>query len=380
MKIGISAFAADGGQSGIGQYIMNVIRRLPACGDDAEIVVFAPNRDRNLYDLEQLRITYVFTANFVSAPIVNILWHLIVFPILLRRYRIDCAYMPAGNRRLSLFYGVPSVATVHDFSQLHVKKKYDGLRMFYVNHVLPFFVRRLDKIVSVSKSTARDLVEHAGVEEGKIRVVYNGTDTRRFICKDKSIAAGRLASELSIVTPYILYTARLEHPGKNHVRLIEAFARLKRRNVLEHQLVLAGSKWNGSDAIEEAAHRSGLGDEILMPGFVPDSLLPDLYSAADLFVFPSLFEGFGIPLVEAMCCGIPICAANVSSIPEVVGDAAILFDPYNIEEITEAMQRGLTDYSFRSAMVSRGLAQARQFTWESTASDVFDTCLEAARA
>jgi glycosyltransferase involved in cell wall biosynthesis len=113
---------------------------------------------------------------------------------------------------------------------------------------------------------------------------------------------------------------------------------------------------------------------------VPDSLLPDLYSAADLFVFPSLFEGFGIPLVEAMCCGIPICAANVSSIPEVVGDAAILFDPYNIEEITEAMQRGLTDYSFRSAMVSRGLAQARQFTWESTASDVFDTCLEAARA
>jgi glycosyltransferase involved in cell wall biosynthesis len=380
MKIGISAFAADGGKSGIGQYILNVITRLPACCSDAEIVVFAPNRDRNLYDLEQPRITYVFTSDFVSVPIVNILWHLIVFPILLRRHRIDCAYMPAGNRRLSLFYGVPSVATVHDFSQLHVQRKYDRLRMFYVNHVLPFFVRRLDKIVSVSISTSRDLVEHARVEEEKIRVVYNGTDTRRFLVKDKSIAAGRVASELSIVTPYILYTARLEHPGKNHVRLIEAFARLKRRNVLEHQLVLAGSRWNGSDVIEEAVRQSGLQDEILLPGFVPDSLLPDLYSAADLFVFPSLFEGFGIPLVEAMRCGIPVCAANISSIPEVVGDAAILFDPYNIEEITEAMQRGLSDYSFRSTMVSRGLAQARRFTWEGTASDVFHTCLEAARA
>ena len=105
-----------------------------------------------------------------------------------------------------------------------------------------------------------------------------------------------------------------------------------------------------------------------------------MYSACDLFVFPSLFEGFGIPLVEAMRCGTPICAANISSIPEVVGDAAILFDPYDVEDITRAMERGLTDRSTRETLIARGLARAERFTWERTANDVLDICMEAAGA
>ena len=380
MRIGISAFAADGGRSGIGQYILNVVSRLPACNEETHVFVFAPRRDRDLFDLDQPRITCVFTADFVSLPVVNILWHLLIFPVLLFRYRIDCAYMPAGNRRLSLFYGVPSVATVHDLSQLHVSRKYDGFRMAYAKHVLPFLFRRLDRIVSVSRSTARDLIEHADIEENKIRIVYNGTDTQRFHRSDRRLAAARIAAELSITAPFILYTARLEHPGKNHVRLIEAFSRLKGRHALEHRLVLAGSPWSGADAIHDAIREVDLQDEILLPGFVTDSLLPDLYSACDLFVFPSLFEGFGIPLVEAMRCGTPICAANISSIPEVVGDAAILFDPYDVEDITRAMERGLTDRSTRETLIARGLARAERFTWERTANDVLDICMEAAGA
>jgi glycosyltransferase involved in cell wall biosynthesis len=311
---------------------------------------------------------------------VNVLWHLLIFPVLLFRYRIDCAYMPAGNRRLSLFYGVPSVATVHDLSQLHVRGKYDGFRMTYAKHILPFLFRRLDRIVSVSQSTARDLIDHAGIDKSKVRIVYNGTDAHRFCRRDRERAASRIAAELSISTPFILYTARLEHPGKNHVRLIEAFSRLKRQHALEHRLVLAGSPWNGVDAIHEAIQGAGLQDDILLPGFVTDALLPDLYSASDLFVFPSLFEGFGIPLVEAMRCGTLVCAANISSIPEVVGDAAILFDPYDVEDITRAMERGLNDFSARATLIARGLTRAERFTWERTANDVLDICTEAVRA
>lgn len=380
MKIGISAFASDGGKSGISQYMINVLQRLPRLDPAVQCVIFVPAADRSLFEPVPTGSVIVAVPDWMAQPVASILWHLFLYPVLLRRHRCDCAYLPAGNRRLGMWYGMPSVSTIHDLSQLHVEGKYDGLRMFYIRSVLSVMMRRLTRVVSVSESTRRDLVEYVRIRPERVQVAYNGADLARFAGAARSCAAAHVAAELDIDGPFILYTARLEHPGKNHVRLLEALALLKQRGHLSHKLVLAGSRWNGTEVIEDTIAKLGLQHDVVITGFVENRLLPELYAAADVFVFPSLFEGFGIPLLEAMATGTPVCAANVSSIPEVVGDAALLFDPLNTDDIARQLQRLLQDGRLRQELIVRGRRQAQRFSWEEAASGVLRQCYEAVAA
>lgn len=380
MKIGISAFASDGGKSGISQYMINVLHRLPRLDPAVQCVIFVPAADRSLFEPVPTGSVIVAVPDWMAQPVASILWHLFLYPVLLRRHRCDCAYLPAGNRRLGMWYGMPSVSTIHDLSQLHVEGKYDGLRMFYIRSVLSVMMRRLTRVVSVSESTRRDLVEFVRIRPERVQVAYNGADLARFAGAARSCAAAHVAAELDIDGPFILYTARLEHPGKNHVRLLEALALLKQRGHLSHKLVLAGSRWNGTEVIEDTIAKLGLQHDVVITGFVENRLLPELYAAADVFVFPSLFEGFGIPLLEAMATGTPVCAANVSSIPEVVGDAALLFDPLNTDDIARQLQRLLQDGRLRQELIGRGRRQAQRFSWEEAASGVLRQCYEAVAA
>jgi glycosyltransferase involved in cell wall biosynthesis len=380
MKIGISAFAADGGKSGISQYMINVLQRLPRLDTDVRCVVFVPAAERALFEPAPSGTEIISVPDWMAHPVASILWHLCLYPLLLKRHHCDCAFLPAGNRRLGLWYGVPSVSTIHDLSQLHVEGKYDPLRMFYIRRVLPLMMQRLTRLVSVSKSTRRDLVDHAGIHPEHIRVAYNGADLSGFTSILRAEARETVATALGIDVPFILYTARLEHPGKNHVRLLEAFALLKQRGLLSHKLVLAGSRWNGAEVIEDRIVQLGLVDDVIITGFVDAQLLPQLYAAADVFVFPSLFEGFGIPLLESMAAGTPVCAANVSSIPEVVGDAALLFDPREPDDIARQLERLLHDSALRLQLVGRGRKQAQQFSWDDAASGVLQQCYEAVAA
>ena len=380
MKIGISAFAADGGKSGISQYMINVLQRLTRLDPAVSCIIFVPAAERALFEPATAGSEIVTVPDWMAHPVASILWHLLLYPVLLKRHHCDCAYLPAGNRRLGLWYGVPSVSTIHDLSQLHVEGKYDPLRMFYIRRVLPFMMQKLTRVVSVSESTRRDLVEHAGIRPERIRVAHNGADLSGFAATSRPGARETIARELGIDGPFILYTARLEHPGKNHVRLLEALALLKERGRLTHRLVLAGSRWNGAEVIEERIGELGLTNDVTLAGFVENRLLPELYAAADVFVFPSLFEGFGIPLLEAMAAGTPVCAASVSSIPEVVGDAALLFDPVNPADIAVQLDRLLQDAALRQDLVARGRRQVQRFSWDDAASGVLRQCHEAVAA
>jgi glycosyltransferase involved in cell wall biosynthesis len=380
MKIGISAFAADGGKSGISQYMINVLQRLTRLDPAVSCIIFVPAAERALFEPATAGSEIVTVPDWMAHPVASILWHLLLYPVLLKRHHCDCAYLPAGNRRLGLWYGVPSVSTIHDLSQLHVEGKYDPLRMFYIRRVLPFMMQKLTRVVSVSESTRRDLVEHAGIRPERIRVAHNGADLSGFAATSRPGARETIARELGIDGPFILYTARLEHPGKNHVRLLEALVLLKERGRLTHRLVLAGSRWNGAEVIEERIGELGLTNDVTLAGFVENRLLPELYAAADVFVFPSLFEGFGIPLLEAMAAGTPVCAASVSSIPEVVGDAALLFDPVNPADIAVQLDRLLQDAALRQDLVARGRRQVQRFSWDDAASGVLRQCHEAVAA
>ena len=374
MKIGISAFAGDSGKSGISQYMKNIFKRLPELSDGDEYVMFMSSSDREHFDFGHERVRVVTLPNWFGHPVVNIFWHLICLPVMLAAYRCDCVYLPAGNRRLAWWYGVPSIGTVHDLSQLHVEGKYDPFRMFYCKKVLPFLMRRLDRVISVSEATRQDLEQYAGVEHEFIDVVYNGADLEQFKHHYKKPATRRVQKKYDITAPYILYTARLEHPGKNHVRLLEAFANLKRKKEIPHYLILAGSPWFGAEAIYAATQKLGISEHVIFAGFVPNEELPDLYAGADLFAFPSLFEGFGIPLLEAMASGTPIVASNVASIPEVVQDAGLLFEPTRTEEIQYAIARLTKDAELRKTLVKLGLEQSQRFSWDDSAKQVWNIC------
>jgi glycosyltransferase involved in cell wall biosynthesis len=380
MKIGISAFAADGGKSGISRYMTNVLQRLPRLDPSVCCIIFVPASERDLFEPVPAGSRIVTVPDWMAHPVLSILWHLLLYPLLLKRHRCDCAYLPAGNRRLGMWYGVPSVSTIHDLSQLHVDGKYDRLRMFYIKRILPVMMKRLTRVVSVSHSTRRDLVEHARIHPERIRVACNGADLSGFSTTTRDTASRNIAELLGTDMPFILYTARIEHPGKNHVRLLEAMALLKQRHGFSHKLVLAGSRWNGAEVVDATIRRLGLQDDVIMTGYIDDHLLPQLYSAADLFVFPSLFEGFGIPLLEAMAAGTPVCAANVSSIPEVAGDAALLFDPQQPGDIAACIDRLLHDSDLRRALIRRGYRQAGRFSWDDAASGVLQQCYEAIAA
>ena len=371
IRVGVACFASDGGRSGIGQYLLNVVGRLSAVAPEDEFVVFAPRRDALLWEDLPRGTALELVADVFDSPVPSLAWHSVVLPRRLKALACDAVFLPAGNRRLGMAYGVPSVATVHDLSQLHVPGKYDPLRMFYATRVLPRLISRQDRVVTVSHSTRHDVLERTGLTPGQVAVVPNGVDLARYRPVEGTGLQGPGAS--AVPAPYILYVARLEHPGKNHVALLEAYARLRAAGV-RHKLVLAGPRWDGAEAIDRAVERLRLSADVVFTGFVAGEDLPGLYANASLFVFPSLYEGFGIPVLEAMAAGTPACVANVSSLPEVAGDAALLFDPHDAESIAASMLRILGDDVLRARLRARGLQRARQFTWERSARGVVDAC------
>lgn len=378
LTVGIACFASDCGRSGIGQYLVNVVRRLPEIAPADRFVLFAPERDRGLWEPLPASARLELVEDRYDSPLPSLWWHAATLPRRLRAHACDVVFLPAGNRRLGLRYGVPGVATVHDLSQLHVPQKYDLARMVYATRVLPRLIGRQDRVVTVSSSTRTDVLQRTSISPDRVSVVPNGVDLSRYTMCD----AGRprsAAGHPGIDQPYLLYVARLEHPGKNHVTLLEAYARLRAAGV-SHKLVLAGPRWSGAEAIDAAVARLGLADHVVFTGFVPGDALPALYAGATAFVFPSLYEGFGIPLLEAMACGIPACVANTSSLPEVAGDAALLFDPRDPGAIADALHRLLSDDLLRARLRARGLKRCTEFTWENSARGVMEACRAAVGA
>ena len=211
-----------------------------------------------------------------------------------------------------------------------------------------------------------------GVPEDKVTVVYPGVETR-FCRQDDPVELQRVRDRYGIGEgPFILGVSTLE-PRKNWPALIRAWTRLRRENRLPHRLVIAGGKGWLTEGIFEAAEASGLQSDIVFTGFVADADLPALYSAADVFALPSLYEGFGIPVLEAMACGLPVVCADNSSLPEAAGDAALLVKALDEQALADAILRLVEDSALRSQLRERGFEQARRFTWQDAATTLLAT-------
>ncbi len=229
------------------------------------------------------------------------------------------------------------------------------------------YIGRADCIIAISEQTKRDVVALLGVPAERVVVTLLAADERCRVIEDRALVE-RVVGRYGVGRPYILYTGTLE-PRKNVPTLIRAFHALKQEMGIPHRLLLAGRKGWLYDEVFAVVKRLGLTEEVIFTGYVPDDDLPHLYNGADLFVYPSLYEGFGLPPLEAMACGCPVVTSNTSSLPEVVGNAGLMVDPTRVDDLAEAMGRILGDASLASDLRAKGVSRAAHFSWQRCAAE-----------
>ncbi|MCS7287390.1 MAG: glycosyltransferase family 1 protein [Anaerolineae bacterium] len=268
----------------------------------------------------------------------------------------------ATEHLLPRFSRIKTVFTLHDLIFLFHPETHKPMNRWFLTLMMPRFLRAADAVITVSECTKKDAMRFYNIPEEKITVIYEGVSPRFHPVSSEIVGAVRL--KYGLPERFILYVGTIE-PRKNLIALLEALHYLLTTYHL--QLVIVGKKGWLYEGFFRRLRELGLEERVHFTGYVPDEDLPALYSAADLFVFPSLYEGFGLPVLEAMACGVPVICSNTSSLPEVAGDAALLVDPTDVQALAKAIERALTDETLRAMLRAKGLERARMFTWEKTA-------------
>jgi glycosyltransferase involved in cell wall biosynthesis len=366
MKVLLSAGMIQGGRSGVGRYVIALGEALVREQAAVDLFIAGLDAERGLFP-------WLRDARWVSIPArmaggaANLWWHQVSLNRVLKRLQIDLVHIPS-YRRMLWHCVVPQVATIHDCAPFILRDKYDLMRGFFGRVVVPVIARRVQRVIAVSETTAKDVRQWMKVPATQVTVVPNGIDHRMFYPPDAA-AIAEFRRRKNLQQPFFLYVARLEHPAKNHLRLIRAFEILATAGDFAGHLVLPGAPWHGSEVVEQAVAASAFRDRIRLEGFVDNADLPLWYAAAEALVFPSLMEGFGLPLLEAQACGSRIACADATSLPEVAGPAGILFNGLDEHSIAAAMTR-LTkmDDAERGRLEDEGKAWAARFTWSAHAS------------
>jgi glycosyltransferase involved in cell wall biosynthesis len=370
MRIGFDVTAAVTQGGGIGRYTREIIHALLAEDQINQYRLFAarPPARSPVADSLPTAPNARFCPALLDERWLYRLWYRLRLPLPVQLvtgaldlyHSPDFVLPPVAGR-------IPTILTVHDLSFVHYPGVFPPSLVRYLQRVVPWSIARATHVLADSWATYRDLIRLWGVSEQKMSVLYSGVHPRFHFVTDPQRKATVLQRYELTNTPYILAVGTIQ-PRKNYGMLIRAFARLA--DEFPHHLVITGGKgWLSEGLLGESTDPS-MRARIHFPGFVDDADLPALYSAADLFAFPSLYEGFGLPLLEAMACGVPVLSSNASSLPEVVdgeGEAAVLLPPEDELAWSQAMRHVLTDELQRKRMVAAGLRRVRDFPWQRAA-------------
>lgn len=274
--------------------------------------------------------TYSVSKN---SSLKNLLWTTFIFPFIVLKEKGDIALIP--NFTLLLVKFRPTFVIMHDLIEFNVPKKFSRLKMFYRIYLAdPITAKIANHIITVSKNSKKDIIRFLRIKEEKITVIYNGVDQMKFKKMPDDLAQAVL-SKKKWPLDYILYAGTIDHPGKNVIAVIKAFEALKKRRRYNGSLILAGMPGSGYDYIEEYVSSSEYRNDIIFTGYVTDQELVALYSVCKVFCFVSLYEGFGIPPLEALSCGAKVIVSNTSSLPEVVGDVGIVIETTNDDNLPD---------------------------------------------
>lgn len=379
ISIGVNAhllsFTPGYRRAGVSQYTEQVVRHFMATvpySDDTLTVFAGPVAPPDGYVPNGVR--WIPSRLPTGHAPGRILWEQFVAPVASVRAALNVLFCPVNV--VPLACRVPSVVTVHDLAFLAYPAAFHPAKRRYLTAMTRLSVHRARRVIAVSAHTRDDLVHHFGVRPERIAVIPNAADERYRPADDPAVVA-RFKAEHHLPDRVILFVGTLE-PRKNLRRLIEAFALLGDAEADVRLVIVGASGWLTSD-LAPLVQAHGLSDRIIFPGYVPDDDLPRWYQAATVFCYPSLYEGFGLPVLEAMACGTPVVTSRTSSLPEVAGDAALLIDPTDGDGIAHALRTVLPDDARRQEMSAAGIARSRLYAWERTAAATLDVIRDAAR-
>lgn len=365
MTVGVSGYIGQR-KTGIGRNTENILIHTAKI-NSSDIYYLFTNYDQ--HDFKNVdwpkNVVLVFYKVSCKSPILNILWHQLFFQYKLWKYNCDVSLVP--NFSLLLWKVCPTIVILNDLIEFHVKNKFNYLRMIYRYISVPLLAHRADLIITISNSSKNDIVKILKVKESKVHVAYCGYDPLIFKMHPFEKIKSSLAKYSIEPYTYILSIGTVDYPGKNVYSFIKSYFILRDKKCIDFKLVIIGKPGHNFHKIMDLVNSSDYRKDVIFLGFVDDEDLPFFYNGALLFGFLSFYEGFGLPVLEAMASGCPVITSNVSSLPEIVGSAGCLVDPNNLDDITLAMEKLLTSKDLRQRYKQEGLEQAKKFSWQESA-------------
>lgn len=363
MRIAIDGHVIQARQDGVSRYTFDLTTALATtiAAQDELYVLYEPENTAGSQRVEELALHT--RVRLRPMPGLSRAASQIRLAGMLKSWGAEVYHSP--YRLFGGFTGIPTVVTIHELGLLDETEAggWTGRLSQFTKQAQLTVLRRADAIICVSESLRRELLRAIEIPSTKVHVVYNGVDHSRFHPRYRLEARERAAHLLGIEPPYALALAT-DEPRKNLATLLQAYARLPEG---VPKLVLAGAgKW-GRGPIYQMVKAAGVEGRVRFTGYIPEAILPDVYAGARCFIFPSLYEGFGLPLLEAMACGAPVLTANRAALAEVAGEGALLVDPTNVAALAEGLNRILTDKPFRDVLRGKAVGQAAQFSWQRTA-------------
>ncbi len=362
MRIGISGYVGNK-LTGIGRVLINILRELAIAYPEDSYILFK-NYDFEDYNiLKQYNNIEIVDFNVSKeSSLGNIIWHQWNFQKLQREYKCDIAYIP--NFSLLLWKQQPTIVTIHDLIEYNVPNKFSKLRTLYRKVADPLLAHRSDFVLTVSEASKQDIIKFMKVREEKILVTPNAAD-RTFFRKYDRKEVEKVINQYGLkYAKYLLFVGTIDYPGKNIKTVIEAFFNLKvQKNLEDIKLVIIGKNGFNSEVIYDIVNRSEYKDDVLFTGYLKDEDLPKFYAGAAIMLYLSLYEGFGLPVLEAMSCGTPVICSNTSCFPEVVGDLDVLVPPMDVKAVENKIMQIMEDDVYRAELAENCYKRSSKYSW-----------------
>lgn len=366
MRIGFNAQILTDGRTGVTRYAYNVIRLLPKIGQNHEFVIFG-NSSNLKYDEPNVIIDK--TQNGINSSSKRIIWEQTMLPKLAKKWNLDLMFYPDHTSSL-WSKKIAQAIVLHDLAPFAMPQTFSKVRRLYKQFAIARSVQMAKFILADSYATKAEAARYFPSIEQKINVVHLGLEHSIDRVTDQEVLSD-IRKRYALRGPFLLFVGTLE-ARKNVLRLIKAFAQGRRKYGWTHTLALAGTPGYGYQEIERMIVEQQVQDYITITGYFKDSELSGFYSLADIFIYPSLYEGFGFPPLEAMRCGCPVIVSNSTSLPEVVGEAGLYIDPYDEASIIAQINCLIQDDILKKNFIQKGRERSLQFTWEKTVQNILD--------